>query len=434
MEKELLGTHFKLLAQGESSVSKQQETTTSKGCEGCNLCASENGSISLPFKEFPFLLTALAIFVLLVVKKQKGKVLFWTLGLTLFAGLVTFSVKQNSGLENNLAATTNDSTFSTSIKTDTTENSDFEFSALNDSDEFEAFEANDDGFETFDEFEAFSEPAKHTEDTSAINEQQNAIVFRTLLALLLTIFAGLAFHFANYRKLRYAILLASLVYFGFYSSGCPCMISSFQHFILFLMGEKVQWFDLLWIVGLLPITYFFGKIWCGWVCHLGALQEFIYRPQFSQKLLKPGVQKGLKILQYTSLAALVIQLFITRTNLYIKVDPFKVAFNLFSPRLSGYILLGILLVSSLLMYRPFCRGFCPVGLMLGWISKIPGASKLHVMPECKSCNQCQKVCTSDAISTQNGKIQIDNSNCIRCGECQQTCRFDAIKTSKKTNP
>ena len=137
------------------------------------------------------------------------------------------------------------------------------------------------------------------------------------------------------------------------------------------MGQEVRVHSLVWFLGLIPLTYLFGKVWCGWVCHLGAFQEFLYRANNFKFLKGEGAQKTLRILQYTMFATLMIQLMVTKTNIFIHYDPFKVAFNLRSFHTLGWVLLGLLLLTSLFIYRPFCRGVCPVGLVLGWVSKIP---------------------------------------------------------------
>jgi len=295
----------------------------------------------------------------------------------------------------------------------------------------------DDEFEPLadDEFEPIAEPDEF-QSVVAVSETTNSIVLtkgeirnlsRTLIALMAAIAAGFAVRYAKGRSMRNVFLLSSLVYLGFYSGGCPCMVSSFQNFVLLLLGEPMQWLSLVWILGLLPITYFFGKVWCGWVCHLGAFQEFLFRPFNSTKMLNPSVQKILKVVRIVAFMVLIVQLLITRTNLFVKIDPFKVAFNLNSMNLVGYVLLAILLVSSLLIYRPFCRAFCPVGLVLGWVEKIPGASKLQIERGCKSCNQCVKKCNYQAIDCANGNIEIDHLECIRCGDCLDTCKFNSIK-------
>ena len=141
----------------------------------------------------------------------------------------------------------------------------------------------------------------------------------------------------------------------------------------------VSWVSMLWFLGLLLLTYFFGKVWCGWLCHLGGLQDFLFKVTGWYFLSSQKSQRVLNYIQIGLLATLLVQLLITRSNIYVHYDPFKVAFNLISANTTGYILLVLLLLSSVLIYRPFCRMACPVGLILGWVTLIPGARKLKVI-------------------------------------------------------
>jgi polyferredoxin len=284
-------------------------------------------------------------------------------------------------------------------------------------DEFESF---DDGFERFDN----SELSNHIGSQSEHGKKFPSGLKFGLGALLFTVIAGFMVHFRSMRYFRSLFLLSSLVILGFYNGGCPCSISSFQNLWLWIMGQDIRVHSLVWFLSLIPITYFMGRIWCGWVCHLGAFQDFIYRRNDNIKFFKsPGIQKTLKIIQYITFVILMIQLFVTKSNIFIHYDPFKVAFNLTSYHQLGWILLGILLLTSLFIYRPFCRGFCPVGLVLGWITNLPGALQLHTNSKCTSCRLCTKNCLSQSIRYDQ---TFHSQDCIMCGDCYDKCKKEAI--------
>ncbi len=136
-------------------------------------------------------------------------------------------------------------------------------------------------------------------------------------------------------------------------------------------------------------------------------------------------------MRYFVLATLIIQLTFTHTILWNKIGPFKVAFNLFSANLTGYILLGILLLSSLFIYRPFCKAICPAGLIFGWITKIPGASILGIKSSCTGCKTCSTSCDINAITRKDKISKLDNQECIMCGECMNDCNLKSIKPFRK---
>lgn len=250
----------------------------------------------------------------------------------------------------------------------------------------------------------------------------------TLIAFGLTIFAGLFVRVSKLRILRPFFLLSGLIVFGFANGGCPCMISSMQNSILAGLGEQIRWYQPLWFLGLVPLTFIFGRVWCGWVCHLGAVQEFLYRVPGMKRFQTKNTQRILKVMQITLFAGLVLQLVVTRTNEFIHIDPFKVVFNLMAGNAVSIVLLVLLLTTSLFIYRPFCRGVCPVGLILGWVGKIPGALRLASSADCTKCKACSRTCRIQAIGMD---IELDPQECIMCGRCLDQCPTNAIKFTRK---
>ncbi|HKK82058.1 MAG TPA: 4Fe-4S binding protein [Prolixibacteraceae bacterium] len=303
-------------------------------------------------------------------------------------------------------------------------------------DEFEAWDDGQQQEESFDEFAPLEEG--DIADISTLSEsdscggacggcsssgKSNSKLWWILSILAYTILAGIMVRYKSTRNLRGVFLLISFVVLGFYRGGCPCPIMSLHHTLFSLFGIEVNWIGMIWLLGLIPITYFFGKVWCGWVCHLGALQEFLYLPGKFKMLQTEKAQRIMRIVRIVLLVALVLQVLITKTNLFKTIDPFKVAFNLRSVNIMGWILLGLLIVSSVFMYRPFCKTMCPIGLILGWVSKIPGASVLAPRKStCVACKTCDVSCSINAI-TRNGRYSVlDNQECIACGNCVADCK------------
>ncbi len=263
------------------------------------------------------------------------------------------------------------------------------------------------------------------------NEVSNGIYW-VLMILFATILAGIFVHFKNLRQLRSLFLVTSIILLGFYRGGCPCPIQSFQNIFLMLLGQSIKWQSLIYFLALLPITYLFGRVFCGWVCHLGALQEFIFMTSDFKILQSKKAQKIMRIIRIFALLSLVIQLILTHSNLYKKIDPFTLIFNFQNPYLVGWFFVGLMILSSVFIYRPFCKTICPIGLILGWISKIPGASILGTNENCISCNICNNKCKIRAITHDNKMSGLENEECIRCGDCLTGCKKNAISFFHKT--
>ncbi|NLO20214.1 MAG: 4Fe-4S binding protein [Ignavibacteria bacterium] len=255
----------------------------------------------------------------------------------------------------------------------------------------------------------------------------------TIFALTLTVISGFLLRFAPTRKLRFLILLISLIVLGFYNGACPCPISSMSQIFIYFAGAESHFVNMIWFLALIPITYIFGKVWCGWVCHLGALQEFIYSHKKIAFLESQKTQTILKYLRYFFTLALIVQLFIVPEYLCKKFDPFRLAFNLgYGASTLNWALLAILLLISVFSYRPFCKGVCPIGLFLGWVAKIPGASILGSSENCIGCNLALKSCDIQAISQIDNQKILDNKECIACGNCIDACPKSGMKFFRKS--
>lgn len=245
-----------------------------------------------------------------------------------------------------------------------------------------------------------------------------------------TVAAGILSRSVKGRKLRLFFLVGSISIIGFYHSACPCPISGFQELLLFGIGGQLHPVKVLWFVLLLPVTYVFGRVWCGWICHLGALQELLNFNGKFNFLSSPRAQSVMRYLRISILVILIIQLVITRTILWEEIDPFKAIFNLFASHTFTWILVALLLISSVLVYRPFCKSVCPVGLVLGWISRIPGASIIAATPQCVGCKLCTNACRSNAITRTGHDVSFDEQQCIACGECIDSCKHKALDFGK----
>jgi polyferredoxin len=276
-----------------------------------------------------------------------------------------------------------------------------------------------------DTIKAINNIKNQSPNPSRLTEQK---LFFPILSLITTILAGIFVRFRPTRKLRGVFLASSAITLGFYIGACPCPISSFSYTIIALSGGRIIWENMIWFLALIPITYLFHKVWCGWICHLGALQEFLFIPAAKLKFLESKKsQKVIKYLRYIFVFTLIIQVVITHSYLFDQIDPFRTAYNLgYNATYTEWILLGLLILSSIFIYRPFCQSVCPIGLVLGWVTKIKGASVIGTGNDCVSCSVCGNACNINAITKKQGNSQLDNKDCIACGECADACRKSGI--------
>lgn len=283
-----------------------------------------------------------------------------------------------------------------------------------------------------DEFGSLETTATSSNPPDHASFKGEAKAFHWVLGILLaTVVAGLLVHFSLGRNLRAVFLTASVAVLGFYKGACPCPIQSLQYVVLNFFGHGHKWQTLIYLLGLIPITYLFGRVFCGWICHMGAVQEFLFAGSRFRFLQSERAQVAMRRLRLTALVALVTQVAITQSNLFKKIDPFAVLYNFNSATIVGWVLLAALVVSSVLMHRPFCKTLCPVGLLLGWVSKIPGASVLGAGSDCLGCSTCSHACHINAITRDARVSVLENQECIRCGECLGQCRNGSMTIRRR---
>ena len=166
-------------------------------------------------------------------------------------------------------------------------------------------------------------------------------------------------------------------------------------------------------------TFIGNKIFCGWICPLGCLQEVIFMlSKIIKKIKFPFLITN--SIRLSLLAIFLLFIFLFRFNIY----------NLFKlfhwhPQRGPIVAMSIVVLASLLYYRPFCQFFCPAGLIT-WMFEQVSIFRIQKNEEkCNSCNKCIKESPCDAIESiiHNHKIIPD---CFACGKCIESCPENAL--------
>lgn len=258
-------------------------------------------------------------------------------------------------------------------------------------------------------------------DESEISKELEKYIFnpQTLLYIILIILS-LIFISLKYYKLRLFTLLFSLIILGFYYGGCLCPISYIGK-LFSVQFLSISFYIFLFLVIFISIiTLLKGRVFCGYVCPHGALQEFIYKIKID-KFKK--IEGYFKYLKYFVFLTVLILSYIYTKNYFCEVEPFKVLYN-FSG--SGFILIFaiIFLFLSIFIYRPFCRFICPFGAYLGLVAKfseILHLRKIDITTLCITCKKCSKECNANSVYENKGSYKIDSKECFVCGDCLISC-------------
>ena len=201
------------------------------------------------------------------------------------------------------------------------------------------------------------------------------------------------------RKGLFWLMLFSLAYFGFYKQGCVCPIGSIQNVTMSVFNVRYAIPLTVLLFFLLPLAFslFFGRVFCASVCALGAIQDLVVIKPIE---LPKKLTTGLSMIPYTYLG-LAILLAATDAGMVIcKYDPFIGFFRLNGHAPYLYLGAGFLLI-GMFVARPYCRFFCPYGVLLGWMSRF-ARWHLSITPTtCIDCRLCEESCPFDAIDKPN---------------------------------
>ena len=227
--------------------------------------------------------------------------------------------------------------------------------------------------------------------------------------------------------------------------SCPgafasCPIGSLQATL-----NSRDYYISLYVAGILVVTgTFLGRFVCGFLCPFGLVQDLLFKIPFVKKIRTLPGEKFLRWLRYLILLVFVILLPVFVMDITGLGQPWFCKYicpagtleggipqTLLNQNLRGAIgflfkwkvsILVVTVISSIIIYRPFCRYICPLGAIYGLFNKI-SFYRYKVDPDkCTKCGACQKICKLNIKVYENP----NSLDCIRCGECKAGCPKKAI--------
>lgn len=225
-------------------------------------------------------------------------------------------------------------------------------------------------------------------------EQLWSIVDIVLMVLMMGIVAW-AIHKKESRKAIFSVSIISVLYFGFFRSGCVCSVGSIQNVVLALCDPSyhLPWYVLLLFILPIVFTFLFGRVFCAAVCPLGALQEIVNIKNFR---ISRAVSQALSIIPWIYLGFAILYAATRSQFIICQFDPFIGIFRMGGDW--GMIVFGILLLLlSTIVARPFCQFLCPYGALLSIFGKV-AIKKMEVTQKgCINCTLCHNSCPVDAL-------------------------------------
>ena len=220
------------------------------------------------------------------------------------------------------------------------------------------------------------------------------------------------------------------------------------------------------IVFLVLLTLLFGRIYCSVICPLGVFQDIISWIAGKRKKNRFRYSPALTWLRYGMLGILVIAFIAGLSPLVALFAPYsaygRIASNLFAPvwqwgnnvlahfaeRMDSYafyetevwlkslptflIAIGTLVVIFVLAWRggrTYCNTLCPVGTILGTLSKYSLLKPVIDTEKCNGCGLCARNCKASCINSK--AHEIDYSRCVACMDCIGKCKQNAISYTRQ---
>lgn len=212
---------------------------------------------------------------------------------------------------------------------------------------------------------------------------------------------------------------------------CPFggVVSIYQVLVSGTFVKKVHEssFILMWIVFALAILA--GPVFCGWICPFGAFQEWIgkigkklFKKRFN-RFIPYRFDKWLRYLRYLVLAWVIYMTAVSGQLIFADYDPYFALFNFWTGEvaIAGFIILGITILLSLFVERPFCKYACPYGAVLGIFNLFRVFGIRRNKKTCINCKACDKNCPMNIPLSTAGRVR--DHQCISCMECtsEQVC-------------
>jgi len=194
---------------------------------------------------------------------------------------------------------------------------------------------------------------------------------------------------------------------GIPCSNCPlsfgiCPIGTTQRIAF------ISYFPFYVTLGIILITgLVFGTLICGWACPVGFIQDIFH----ALRLKEIKISNKLKVIRYFTLLLGAWLIFLELRSNFLSKQGIGIFHEV--TIIGG----GLLLSTAIFLKRPFCRIFCPLGLIYGKLNKWSPIKVTLNKNKCSACGACDKVCISDIKPVK----EVNGDFCAKCFNCVKIC-------------
>jgi polyferredoxin len=222
-----------------------------------------------------------------------------------------------------------------------------------------------------------------------------------------------------------------------------------------------------WGMLIIVVTLLFGRVFCNWICPYGTLHQFVgwlFNVRNGKERIQSNRYRDIFFLKYAILTVFLIMAFMGSLQIGL-LDPICLMYRTFAvvvapmvdmsiDQLSlglhglgldtlwldnlkfgpgveerifvGSFWIGVMIVGlvgmNLVIPRFFCRVLCPLGALLGVISRFSLFRINRDVHKCTDCNLCLTRC--EGASDPQGAVR--QSECFSCMNCIDDCPEDAL--------
>jgi polyferredoxin len=177
-----------------------------------------------------------------------------------------------------------------------------------------------------------------------------------------------------------------------------------------------------------------GRLFCGWGCPFGLLQELLYKIP-SPKI---AIAHQLEKLKYVVFALLVVALpfffGIDASLFFCRLCPSATIQSALPwaiirqelpeliPGLLRLIFFLAVIILAIVGLRVFCRTLCPLGAIMGVFGRFSLLCITRGEVDCSGCKNCEEACLMGITHNEDTAVKdMRSSECILCLECTRNC-------------